>query len=95
MTARPPRDVREDAKQALTARLRYARAPAPSILAAERLVVLDGAHIGLVDTTPPLDPNADWHPPAGTVPAAIDTPSPGLAEYLAARGKTPQEPTDG
>ncbi len=94
MTGRP-RDVDTDAQAVISGVLRYADAPAPHFLAGKILVALQGAHIGLVDTTPPLDPNADWHPPTATVPAAIDTPSPGLAEYLAARGKTPQEPTDG
>lgn len=81
MTGRPPRDVRHDAAQRLTALLRREQHPAPEILANELLIALDGAHIGLTDTTPPTDPAAD--PFTRPTPATPD--SDALAQYRAAR----------
>lgn len=73
MTARPPRDVREDAKHALANALRREGHNAPDVFALELLVVLEGAHIGLTDTTPPVDPNADpWARPIGSVPPVAE-----------------------
>lgn len=92
MTGRP-RDVRDDAKHVLANALPHLGTGDPEYIALGLLAALDGARIGLTDTTPPTDPNADWHPPTHTIPAAIDTPSPGLAAYRAARGKTTTDPT--
>ncbi len=75
MTARPPRDVREDAKHVIANALRREGHNAPDVYALELLVVLEGAHIGLTDTTPPVDPNADpWARPVGSGPAVDDLP---------------------
>lgn len=81
MTARPPRDLREEAKRALARRLRHAECAIPDALAAELLICLDGIHIGLTDTRPPADPNADVF--TRVDPATPD--SPALAQYRAAR----------
>lgn len=77
----PVRDVRADAKHALTRALRYAGAPNPETLALDCLVALDGTRIGLTDTTRPANPDAD--PFNRPTPAAPD--SDGLAAYRAAR----------
>jgi hypothetical protein len=75
MTGRPPRDVREDAKHVLANALRREGHRSPDVYALELLVVLDGAHIGLTDTTPPADPNADpWARPIGTGQAPDELP---------------------
>lgn len=90
MSNRPtPRDCRADARTALTRWLRHTDAPNPDSLAGELLVVLDGARLGLTDLTLPEDPNADpLRRITDPIPAAAPQPSPGLAEYRAARGKT-------
>ena len=75
MTARTPRDVREDAKHVIANALRREGHNAPDVYALELLVVLEGAHIGLTDTTPPVDPNADpWARPLGTGQAPAELP---------------------
>jgi hypothetical protein len=62
VTGRPPRDLRDEAKQRLAALLRREQHPAPELFANELLVALDGIHIGLTDTTPP-NPDTVLHPP--------------------------------
>jgi hypothetical protein len=58
MTTRP-RNVREDAKKVLANALPHLGQGDPEYIALGLLAALDGAHIGLTDTTPPVDPNAD------------------------------------
>jgi hypothetical protein len=70
VTGRPPRDLRDEAKQRITALLRRAQHPTPDAFALDILTALDGIHIGLTDTTPVTDPNADpfTRPPDTTGP---------------------------
>lgn len=56
---RPSRDLRAEATDRLTRLLRREQHPTPEALALELLVALDGIHIGLTDTTPPTNPDAD------------------------------------
>jgi hypothetical protein len=95
MTGRPPRDVRAAALDRITSLLHRAQHPTPDAFALEILTCLDGIHIGLTDTTPPTDPNADaFTRPDHTIPAATaQAPTPGLAEYLAAKHNRPTTPT--
>jgi len=96
MTTRP-RDVAGDSTRITTTILRRNGCATPEAVTAELMAALLGNHLAIVDTTPPTDPNADWHrPPEHMIappPAAIDTPSPGLAAYRAARGKTTTDTT--
>lgn len=89
------RDVRAAAHDRITALLRRAEHPTPEAFALEILVALDGIHIGLTDTTPPTDPEADpFTRPTEVTPAAAaaEQPPPGLAEYLAAKTRRPTTP---
>ena len=81
--SRPTRDVAGDATRIATAILRRNNCAVPEAVTTEILAALHGNHIGLVDTTPPEDPNADWRPPAHTTAAAADTP--GTTAYQQAR----------
>jgi len=94
MTTRP-RDVREDAKKVLANALPHLGTGDPEYIALGLLAALDGARVGLVDLTPPDDPNADWRPPPGTIPAAADTP--GTTAYQQARAalRATTEPQEG
>lgn len=67
MTSRPPRDLRTEVRAVIARQLTGLFGIGQAdILAGNILVALDGHHIGLTDTRPPADPNADWHPPAPT-----------------------------
>jgi len=93
MTTRP-RDVREDAKKVLAGALPHLGTGDPEYIALGLLAALDGARVGLVDLTPPEDPNAGYHrPPEHTIapPPATGEPTPGLAEYQAAKANRPKE----
>lgn len=95
MTARPPRDVRADATRAFERRLRHEGCRVPDFLARELVVLLDSHRIGLTDLTPPNDPNQDYHrPDSGRIapPPTTETPTSGLAEYLAAKAARPTAP---
>jgi hypothetical protein len=76
-----PRDVDADAQTVISGVLRYADAPAPHFLAGKILVALQGAHIALIDRTPPADPNAD----ALTRPAHITPAATASTEYQQAK----------
>lgn len=83
MTGPQPRNVRADAERVITNSLRLAEAPAPHFLAAKLLADLAGAHIGLVDRTPPDDPNADYHHPTNR--AAITRATDAATDYQQAK----------
>jgi len=91
---RPQRDVRDDAKRVLAGALPHLGPGDPEYIALGLLTALDGARIGLTDLTPPEDPNAGYHrPPDHTIapPPTTEDPTPGLAEYLAAKAERPKE----
>lgn len=94
--SRPIRDTPGDSTRITTAILRRNGCPAPEAVTAELMAAYLGNHLAIVDTTPPEDPNAGYHRPpehALAPPPATETPTPGLAAYLAARGKTPADTT--
>lgn len=91
---RPPRDVRADAKRVLATALPHLSPGDPEYIALGLLTALDGARLGLTDLTPPEDPNAGYHRPpehALAPPPATDNPTPGLAQYQAAKATRPKE----
>lgn len=92
--SRPVRDTPGDATRITTAILRRNGCPAPEAVTAELMAAYLGNHLAIIDTTPPEDPNAGYHrPPDHTIapPPATGEPTPGLADYLAAKAVRPRE----